>query len=152
MSQKRLPLSPVMTMLGRGGLAVIVFDFQPKPNIKPRNIGEGLVQKLVGVMWVDEQAKEIARLEAHFNDKFKIAGGLLATLQPGGALVFEQTYINDEVWLPSYTEINLSARILLFKGISANLTLRYSDYKKFKAEAGKYELKDPVEGKKRPQP
>lgn len=129
------------------GREVIVFDFQPKPNVKPRSLGESLVQKLVGVMWVDAEAKEVARLEARFNDKLKIAGGLLATIQPGGALVFEQDHVNNEVWLPSYAEINLSARLLLFKGFNANASKRYSDYKKFKVDS-KSELKKPAEEKK----
>lgn len=132
------------------GREVIVFDFQPKPNVKPHTSDESLVQKLVGVMWVDEEAKEIARLEAHFNDKLKIGGGLLATVQPGGALVFEQEHVNNEVWLPSYFEINLSARLLLFKAINANVTARYSDYKKFNVES-KSEIKKVEEGKKNPE-
>ena len=129
------------------GREVLVFDFQPKPNVKPRTMDETLVQKLVGVMWVDEEAKEIARLEAHFNDKLKVGGGLLATVQSGGGLVFEQAHVNNEVWLPSYAEINLSARVLLFKGINANITVRYSDYKKFKVES-KSEIKKTEEIKK----
>jgi hypothetical protein len=129
------------------GREVIVFDFQPKPNVKARNLGESLVQKLVGVMWVDAEAKEVARLEAHFNDKLKIAGGLLATIQPGSALVLEQEHVNNEVWLPSYASLNLSARLLLFKGINANVSKRYSDYKKFKVDS-KSELKNPDAEKK----
>src|SRR5262249_689522 len=71
---------------------VIVFDFQPREGIKAKNLGESLIQKLIGVMWVDEKANEIVRLEARLNDNFKIGGGLLASLKSGGSLVDEQDY------------------------------------------------------------
>ena len=57
------------------GQEVIVFDFGPNPDYKPKNMIENLVQKLVGVIWVDEQARDVVRLEARFSDNFKIAGG-----------------------------------------------------------------------------
>ena len=129
---------------------VIVFDFQPKPGIKPKGFAEGLIQKLVGVMWVDEQAKEIARLEARLNDNVKMAGGLLATLKSGGAFVIEQDFINNEVWLPSYEEVNLSAKLFLIKGIDLNHTARFSDYRKFKVDPTKAVVKDPVKEAKKP--
>ena len=50
------------------GQDVIVFDFGPNPDYKPRKLAESIVQKLVGVVWIDEQARDVARLEARFND------------------------------------------------------------------------------------
>jgi hypothetical protein len=46
----------------------------------------------------------------------------------------ERRKVNDEVWLPSRTEVTLSARILLLKGIHIREILEYSDYKKFNVE------------------
>ncbi|HZS47389.1 MAG TPA: hypothetical protein VFC63_20125 [Blastocatellia bacterium] len=126
------------------GRDVIVFDFQPKPGVKAKGLSESLIQKLVGVMWVDENAKEIARLEARLNDNMKMAGGLLATLKSGGAFVVEQEYINNEVWLPSYEEVNLSAKLFLFKGVDVNHTARFSEYQKFNVDPTKAVVKDPV--------
>jgi len=98
-------------------------------------------------MWVDEKSKEIARLEARLNDNMKMAGGLLATLKSGGAFVIEQEFINNELWLPSYEEVNLSAKLFLFKGIDVNHTARYSDYKKFRVDTEKAVVRDPVKKK-----
>src|SRR5262249_53987048 len=92
------------------GQDVIVFDFGPNPEYKPRKLAESIVQKLVGVVWIDEQARDVARLEARFNDSVKIGGGLLASLDKGTNLVLEQTRINEEVWLPSYAEVHAAAR------------------------------------------
>jgi hypothetical protein len=77
----------------------------------------------------------VVRLEARLSESFKIAGGLLASLQRGSALIAEQEMVNNEVWLPSYSAINLSAKLFLFAGVNVNRTRRYSDYKKFSVES-----------------
>jgi hypothetical protein len=115
------------------GQDVIVFDFGPNPDYKPRKLVESIVQKLVGVVWIDEQARDVARLEARFSDKVKIGAGLLASLDKGTNLVFEQTKINGEVWLPSYAEVHAGARVV-FVRVRQNEIDRYSDYKKFRVE------------------
>jgi gas vesicle protein len=116
------------------GHEVVVFDFEPKPGVKPQTRGESLVQKLVGVVWIDEHARQVARLEARLSDSFKVAGGMLVTILPGSAFVFEQELVNNEVWLPSNAEVNISGKFLLFKSASVNLVLHYSQYKKFNIE------------------
>jgi hypothetical protein len=125
------------------GQEVIVFDFGPNPDYKPKKLAESIVQKLGGVLWVDEQARDVARLEARFNDNVKIGGGVLASLSKGSNLVFEQTMVNDEVWLPSYAEVHAAARVVFFK-VKANEIDRYSDYKKFSSEV-KLGASTPVE-------
>lgn len=113
------------------GHEVIAFDFAGNPAYKPKKEIERVIQKLVGVMWVDEQAREIARLEAHFAESVKVGGGLLASLQKGSNFVFEQEKINGEVWLPSYAEVHFAGRIVFVK-LKQNFVDHYSDYKKFR--------------------
>jgi hypothetical protein len=95
------------------GQDVLVFDFEPNPEFKPHKLAEKAVQKLAGVVWVDEKAHDVARLEAYFIGDMKIAGGLLANLQKGTSFIFEQAFINNEVWLPTYFEMHLGVRVLL---------------------------------------
>ena len=116
------------------GQDVLVFDFEPNPEFKPHKLEEKVVQKLAGVVWVDEKAHDVARLEAYFVGDVKIAGGLLANLQKGTSFVFEQAFINREVWLPTYMEAHVGARVLLVKGFKMSFVTRYSDYRKFNVE------------------
>ncbi|MGB8542578.1 MAG: hypothetical protein WCD49_13175 [Candidatus Acidiferrales bacterium] len=125
------------------GQEVIVFDFGPNPDYKPKKLIESIVQKLSGVLWVDEQARDVARLEARFNDNVKIGGGLVASLSKGSNLILEQTMVNNEVWLPSYSEVHAAARVVFFK-VKQNEIDRYSDYKKFTSEV-KLGASTPVE-------
>ena len=113
---------------------VIVFDFAPNPAYKPRNRTEDLLHKLVGTVWVDDQARQVVRLEAHLSDSFKLAGGLLASIHKGSSLVMEQARTNGEVWLPSYVDAHFSARLLLLTSALGDYASKFSDYKKFRVE------------------
>jgi hypothetical protein len=116
------------------GHDVIAFDVNGNPDYKPKKRIDNIIQKLSGTMWIDEQAREIVRLEARFTDSVKIGGGLVASLAKGSNFVFEQDKINDEVWLPSYAEVHASGRIV-FVSLKQNFIDRFSDYKKFRSGA-----------------
>ena len=117
------------------GQDVLVFDFEPNPEFKPRKLVEKVVHQLAGVIWIDEKAHDVARLEAYFVGDFRFGGGVIANLQKGTSFVFEQAYINNEVWLPTYEEAHIGARFLLVKSIQVNEVTRYTDYKKFNVDS-----------------
>lgn len=126
------------------GQQVIVFDFEPRPGYKPRGRSESLVHKLAGTIWIDEGARQVARLEARMMDSFRVGGGLLASVGRGSAIVLEQELLHNEVWLPSYAEMNLSARVLLVAGVKVNRLLRFSNYQRFHVESTS-EIKPPAQ-------
>jgi len=118
------------------GRDVVVFDFEPNPNFDFKNAKSFLkfFGKTAGVMWIDEQDKQVARLEAVLFDNFKVGGGFLANLKKGASFALEQERVNDEIWLPSVADINLSVKVLLVKGINVNQIVKSYDYRKFKTE------------------
>jgi hypothetical protein len=116
------------------GQEVVVFEFDPRPGYKTRNRAESLIQKMTGVVWIDDNGKQIVRLEARLLENYKVGAGILGSLNKGSAFVFEQEKVRNEVWLPSYAEVNATARIL-FKGFKFNSVMRFSDYKKFNVES-----------------
>lgn len=120
------------------GQDVLVFDFEPNPDFKPRKLEERVAHVLAGVVWVDEKAHSVARLEAYFVGDFKMVGGLLINLQKGTSFVFEQSFINDEVWLPTYMEAHIGVRVLFAKKFRVSSVTRYSDYRKFNVESLSY--------------
>jgi hypothetical protein len=124
---------------------VIVFDFRPRAGFKPANTGESIVSKLSGVIWVDPAEQQVMRLEARLVDSFKMGGGLLASIKSGSAFVFEQTRLDDGVWLPRFSQVNVSARALLFMGMTINETQEFSDYKRFSTKTGEDKLDAPKE-------
>ena len=116
------------------GENVIAFDFAGNSNYKPKKLIDRVIQKLSGVVWVDDQSREIARLEGHYVESVHLGAGVLASLQKGSSFVFEQQKTNGEVWLPSYAEVHVVGRILVVK-LKQNFIDRYSDYRKFRVGA-----------------
>ncbi|HEX7957190.1 MAG TPA: hypothetical protein VF508_09620, partial [Pyrinomonadaceae bacterium] len=127
---------------------VIVFDFRPRPGFKPGDRAEAIVSKLSGVIWVDPAERQVMRLEGRLVDSFKMGGGLLASIKEGSAFLFEQTRLEDGVWLPRFSQVNVSARVMLFAGLSINETQEFSDYKRFSTKSGEDKLDAP---KQKPQ-
>ncbi len=118
----------------------VVFDFRARPGFKPSTRQESLISKLVGVVWIDPLDKQVIRLEARLAEGFKMAGGLLVSLRPGAALVWEQTRLKEGIWMPRFAQINLSVKVLLFGGGDINQTNEWSDYKHFSADVDSYKL------------
>ncbi|MBD0370520.1 MAG: hypothetical protein ICV60_06770 [Pyrinomonadaceae bacterium] len=126
----------------------IVFDFRPRAGYKPKNDMESIAQKLTGIIWIDPVEKQVVRLEARLTDSYKVGGGLLASIRPGTAFTFEQQRMEDGVWLPVFTQVNVSAKIMIFKGMEINITQEFSNYKRFKSNVEDYKLSDKPEPKK----
>ncbi|HEV2498409.1 MAG TPA: hypothetical protein VGY31_02365, partial [Terriglobia bacterium] len=110
-----------------GGRRVLAFDFHPNPNYRPQTLVEKMVYCLAGEAWIDAQAREVVRLQAGFDSSYKIAGGLLASIEKGTTVTLAQTFVDGDAWLPSYFSIHARGRLLLFKGVRMNLEDHFSD-------------------------
>lgn len=116
------------------GRPAIVFDFIGRKDAKTHGIVEDASKKLQGTIWIDEADRQVAHLEVIFNDNFHVAGGLLATIQKGSNLRFDQEQVNGELWLPTGGEGTMAARVLLVKGYRQHVIERDYDYKRFHVE------------------
>ena len=113
----------------------IAFDFEGDPHADTHGIAESASKKLAGTLWVDEKDREVARLTVHFDDNFRIGGGLVASVQKGSSFEFEQGLVNNELWLPTAGDAHVAARVMLVKGMRQNMYFKDSDYQRFHAEA-----------------
>lgn len=128
----------------------IVFDFRPRAGYKPKTSVESIITKLAGVVWIDPVDNQVMRLEARLIESYKMGGGLLASVRPGTAVVFEQKRMDDGVWLPVFSQANISAKIFLFKGINVNVVQEFSNYQRFKSNVDDYKLTSPDQKSKAP--
>ncbi|MGD0737271.1 MAG: hypothetical protein ABR976_19230 [Terracidiphilus sp.] len=117
------------------GRAAIVFDFIGRKDAKTHGLAEDASKKLEGTIWIDESDRQVAHLEVRFIDNFRVAGGLVATIDKGSTFRFDQTLVNGEVWLPTGAEANLQARVLLVKGYRQHFTESDYDFKRFHVDA-----------------
>jgi hypothetical protein len=116
------------------GRSLIHLTFEPRADYKPKTRQGTFMQHIAGEAWVDEMDHELARIDARVIDTISIGFGLLAKLQKGASLQVHRQKINNEVWLPVRTEVYLTGRMLLFKGINTREIAEYSGYKKFSVD------------------
>ncbi len=121
---------------------VIVFDFEPNPDFKPTNMDDSFLHKLAGSIWIDAADLQVARVEFQLMEAFKVGGGAFFAMKPGSRFVTEQDRFNNEIWLPTYTEVTISAQAMVFAKFGINQKTRYEGYRRFDVNAEE-KLKDP---------
>jgi hypothetical protein len=108
----------------------LVFDFAGDPNAKASGMDQSAAKKLAGTVWIDEADRQVARLEVHFYDNFRIGGGLLASVRQGTSMNVDQTPLGDGLWMQVDSEDHLAARVVI-KNLRENLHIQDFDFKKF---------------------
>ena len=113
------------------GRSAILLAFRPRPEVKPATKGGKIFRKFSGKAWIDEEDRQLVRVEAEMVDDLSIGLGVLAKLKKGTRAQFQRQKVNGEIWLPSEARFVGHARVLLVKGVHVDSLSEYSDYKKF---------------------
>jgi hypothetical protein len=116
------------------GHAAWVVSATPKPGYQPKHRDAKPLLKIRGKIWIDKAEYQWVRLEAETTDTISY-GLFIARLNPGAKLVFEQTRVNDEIWLPKRESVAGSGRLGLVKKIAMQQELVWSNYRKFQVES-----------------
>jgi hypothetical protein len=116
------------------GHAAWVISATPKPGYQPKRGDAKPLLKIRGKIWIDKAEYQWVRLEAETTDTISY-GLFIARLNPGAKLVFEQTRVNDEIWLPKRESVSGSGRLGLLRKISMQQELVWSNYRKFQVES-----------------
>ncbi|MGH9367537.1 MAG: hypothetical protein ACRD3M_07675, partial [Thermoanaerobaculia bacterium] len=114
------------------GRSTILVKFRPRPGFRPRTKGGKVLQKLAGQAWIDEEDKELVRIDAELLDALGVGPGGVFRLQKGARAFFERRRVNDEIWLPAEARFVGAAKVLLFALGRLNARSSYSDYRKFR--------------------
>jgi hypothetical protein len=122
---------PDVTIDGR---ATWVIDCVPKPGFKPTLKNANILPKVKGRLWVDQREYHFVKAEIEVIDTLSF-GLSLVRIHKGTNMVFEDTRVNDEVWLPKRFFVRGSARLAYFKVINGEEEDVYRDYKKFQVES-----------------
>ncbi len=111
-----------------------VIEAQPKPGYRPVHSQAKNFAKVRAKIWIEQATYHWVRLDAEVLDTISAGFGLLR-VAPGGTLHFEQTRINDEIWLPSNIFVRFEARLALVKKLRGEFDARYSNYQKFQSDS-----------------
>ena len=107
-----------------------VLEATPKKDFHPTQPHADILPKLKGKIWIDKQEYNWVKAEAEVIDTISF-GLFLARVHKGSHIGFEQTRLNNEVWLLRRFYLNANARVLLFKNLDVEQEDIFSNYKKF---------------------
>ena len=111
-----------------------IVQADPKASFKPRDSQAKVLSKVRAKFWIDKKDLQWVKMEAEVIDT--IALGLsMVRIAPGGILSFEQTHVNDDVWLPARFSVKAGARLALLFNRQMEIDAIYSGYKKFQSDS-----------------
>lgn len=113
------------------GRSAIVVSFEPRPGAETSTRGARIMKKFAGRAWVDEEDRQLVRVEAQLTDDLSFGFGLLAKLRKGARALIQRRKVNGEIWLPAEARFIGHARVFLVRGLHIDTMSEYSDYRKF---------------------
>lgn len=116
------------------GRRVWVIEAEPKPGFRGKAKRAELLSKFRGRLWIDQQDYQWVRVEAETIAPVRF-GWILAKLDPGARMTFEQRRVHGEVWLPSRAWMRLGARVALIRRLDAEVEVLWRDYRKFQTDS-----------------
>ncbi len=116
------------------GHRVWIIEAEPKPGFKGKAKRAELLSKFRGRLWIDQQDFQWVRVEAETIAPVRF-GWILAKLDPGARMTFEQRRVHGEVWLPSHAWMRLGARLALVRRLDAEVEVFWRDYRKFQSDS-----------------
>ncbi len=115
------------------GRSTLAFDFTGDPQAKASGTNENAAKKMAGTIWFDEADRQVARMEVHFYDNFRVGGGFLASVRKGTTFDVEQSPIGEGLWMQTSNEQHVDARVVV-KTYRVNVHIRNVEFKKFNVE------------------
>ena len=144
-SLRELPDAFDFTLVGEeslnGGRAWVI-DAAPKPGYKPKSQAASYLPHIKARLWIDKTDYQGIRFSLQSLSTISF-GGFLLRLAPGSVLNFERVRINGEVWLPKSAEVKLAAKLALIKTVRVELSVAFSDYKKFQTDSRIVNVSEP---------
>ncbi len=107
---------------------------EPRPDFQAHLNEAQMLSKFHGRLWIDKKEMQLAKMDIEAIDTVAI-GWVLARIHKGTRFVYEQTRVNDEVWLPQHYEAKVDARIALFKHDNELDEGAFQNYRKFRTSA-----------------
>jgi len=111
-----------------------VIEAQPKAGYRAIHSRARDLAKVRAKIWIEQATYHWVKVEGEALDTIWSDFGLLRIAR-GSSLEFEQTRVNDEIWLPSSIVVRFEARVALVKKLRGEFDIRYSNYRKFQSES-----------------
>ena len=117
------------------GRELIVVHFAPRKDAKPKTRQGKMAKVFKGTIWIDEEAKEVVRLEATAVDSLSYGFGVLARLSEGTRVEVVRDRVDSSVWLPTSIRLKGDGRAMLFiRKLNVDYFIEWFNYKRVLTE------------------
>lgn len=118
----------------RAGATAILIAFSPRPNARPSTRQGRMAQKFSGMIWVDEAALEVMRVEAKSMDAITY-GGIIARLGEGTTATLTRQPVAGRIWMPTELTLSGRGRAVLFRTLVVDYAIEWFDYRRLSQES-----------------
>lgn len=112
------------------GQKFVHYSFQPDPNFSPPNHETRVFQGMKGNLFIDLEAKRIAKIDATLFQNVDFGWGILGRLDKGGRFLIEQRCIGGGRWETTHSILRFTGKALMFKSITIQEDETLFDFQK----------------------
>jgi len=113
------------------GRDAIVAAFKARRDAKPQMREGRLARNFAGEIWIDEQTREVFRIDAKAVDDVAFGyGGVLARLNKGATVTLRRERVQGDLWLPVSMRFNGEGRALLLRKLTIDFAVEWYDYRR----------------------
>jgi hypothetical protein len=116
------------------GFATWVIEAEPKPGYRPRSKLTRMLPNFRGKLWITKDGYRWVKVEAEVIRRISL-GLVLARLNPGTTLAFEQQRVQGEIWMPRQVRLRVYAKLGFVKNYNLDVLATYSNYRKFQSDS-----------------
>ncbi|HPQ15027.1 MAG TPA: hypothetical protein PLP04_07360, partial [Bryobacteraceae bacterium] len=129
------------------GIDTWVIEALPRAGYKPGPGYSRFFPKIKGRFWISKTDYGCVRAGAEVLETISY-GLILARVQKGSRMQFEQARIQGGVWVPTRVEATAALQVALLKHMHTGYEITYKDYRRFEVESshlmGLHELAEPA--------
>jgi hypothetical protein len=133
---RELPDAFEFRLAGEGtldGHSIFIIEAVPRLGYQSRSSTAKLFRSVKGRFWVDQQDRQIVKVEAEVIDTISV-GLFLVRVAKGSRATLELTSAWGGVWLPDRLQVFASARLGLLQVLHIEQTVHYSRYRSVPAD------------------
>ncbi len=111
----------------RGDRTLLKYHMDPNPAFRPTSRATSIYTRVRGIVWVDEESGEMARIEGEVMEDISL-GLFLAKVYKGSHFMQERYEMVPGLWLPTFSQYDFDGRKFL-ASFSLHERTFYSNYK-----------------------
>jgi len=112
------------------GRPAIGYTFDPRRGYVARTPEGRIINHFRGKAWIDEQDRELVRMEVEVLQTVSVALGFIVRLAKGSRGLMERRKLDGESWLPTYTRFTGSGSVFFIWRVDLDQATEFTSYRK----------------------